>query len=134
MKQKLLIGGARLVGFALLFMGGDALQRAAEQQAQSTYAYWPVVFAPVFLSFLLAVYLKTLAAPEFWQWAMQKEKKKLSFSAQNLLTAAAVLCLFLLLRGVNLLAATGATANLLAYLLVWYFLLGSIRFALKENA
>ncbi len=133
MKQKLFVGGTRLAGFVLLFVVGGALQRAAEQQAQITYEYWPVVFTPVFLSFLGAVYLRTVGAPEFWQWVGQKGKKKLSFSAQSLITAAAVLFLFLILSYNTLLTFTGATSNLLAYLLVWYFLLGSIRFDLKEN-
>ncbi|MPN10756.1 hypothetical protein SDC9_158053 [bioreactor metagenome] len=134
MKQKLLTGGARLVGFVVLFVAGDLWQRAAEQQAQMTYDYWPVVFVPVFLSLLWAVYFRTLAAPEFWQWVGQKEKKKLAFSAQSLLTGLAVLFLFLLLRYNTLLTFTGASADLLAYLLIWYFLLGSIRFELKENS
>ena len=133
MKQKLFVGIARLAGFALLFVAGDFLQRAAEQQAQLTYEYCPAVLTPVLLAFLWAVYFRTVGAQQFWQWAGQKEKKKLAFSAEGLITAAAVLILFLLLRYNTLLVFTGAYANLLAYLSIWYFLLGSIRFDGKES-
>ena len=133
MKQKLFAGIARLAGFALLFVAGDFLQRAAEQQAQLTYEYWPAVLTPVLLAFLWAVYFRTVGAQQFWQRAGQKEKKKLAFSAEGLITAAAMLILFLLLRCNTLLVFTGAYANLLAYLSIWYFLLGSIRFEVKEN-
>ena len=74
-----------------------------------------------------------MGAQQFWQWAGQKEKKKLAFSAEGLITAAAMLILFLLLRCNTLLVFTGAYANLLAYLSIWYFLLGSIRFEVKES-
>ena len=133
MKQKLFVGIARLAGFVLLFVVSGALQRAAEQQAQTTYEYWPTVLTPVLLAFLWAVYLRTVGAPEFWQWVGQKEKRKLSFSVESCITAAAVLFLFLILSYKNLLASTGAYSNLLAYLLIWYFLLGSIHFDLKDK-
>ena len=49
---------------------------------------------PVLLAFLWAVYFRTVGAQQFWQWAGQKEKKKLAFSAEGLITAAVLLFLY----------------------------------------